>query len=46
MSFMSLNQSTISQWGRGLHTLRGGFNPADLRFRSRIVGVVEIWNEF
>ena len=29
----------------GLHTLRGGIDPGDLRFRPRDVGVVEIWRD-
>ena len=32
--------------GRGLYTARGGIDPADLCFRSRVVGVVEIWMDF
>ena len=30
----------------GFHTLRGGIDPGDLRFRPRLVGVVEIWTDF
>ena len=43
---MSLSQSATSQLGWGFHTLRGGIDPGDLRFRPRVVGVVEIWNGF
>ena len=32
--------------GWGFHTLRGGIDPGDLRFRLRVVGVVEIWKDF
>ena len=39
-------QSAITQWGWGFHTLRGGIDPGDLRFRPRVVGVVEIWKDF
>ena len=43
---MSPSQSTITQWGRGFHTLRGGIDPGDLRLRPRVVRVVEIWKDF
>ena len=33
------SQSSITQRGWGFHTVRGGFDPGDLRFRSRVVGV-------
>ena len=42
---MSLIQSVTSQWGWGFHILRGGIE-LDLRFRPRVVGVVEIWKDF
>ena len=42
---MSLSQSAPSQLGWGFHTLLGGVKPGDLRFRPRVVGVVEIWND-
>ena len=32
--------------GWGFHTLQGGIDPEDLRFRARVVGVVEIWKDF
>ena len=32
--------------GLGFHTLRGGIDPRDLRYRPRIVGVVEIRRDF
>ena len=28
------------------HTLRGGIDPGDLRFRPQVFGVVEIWKDF
>ena len=28
---------------RGFHTLRGGINPGDFRFRSLVAGVVDKW---
>ena len=41
---MSPSQSAITQRGWGVpHTLRGGIDPGDLRFRPRVVGVVNIW---
>ena len=27
------SQSAIGQWGWGFHTVRGGFDPGDHRFR-------------
>ena len=30
-------------WGWGFHTVRSGINPGDLRFRPRVVGVVDIY---
>ena len=32
--------------GLGFHTLRGGIDPGDLRFRPRFVGDVETWKDF
>ena len=32
--------------GLGFHTLRSGIDPEDLRFRPRVVRVVEIWKDF
>ena len=40
---MSPSQSAITQWGWGFHTLRGGIDPGDLRFRPRVVEVVDRW---
>ena len=38
--------SATSQLGWGFHTLRGGIDPGDLRFRPRVVGVAFIWKHF
>ena len=43
---MSLGQLATSRLGWGSHTLRGGIDPGDLRFRLRVVGVIEIWKYF
>ena len=43
---MSPSLSEISQWGWGFNTLRGGIDPGDLRFRLRVVRVVDIWKRF
>ena len=43
---MSLSQLATSQLGWGFYTMRGGIDPGDLRFSSRVVGVVEIWKDF
>ena len=40
---MTPGQSTITLWGWGFHTRRGGIGPGDVRLRPRVVGVVEIW---
>ena len=39
---MSPSQSATSQWGWGTHTVKGGIDPGDLRFRHRVVGVAEM----
>ena len=38
----SPSQSAITQWGWGFHTVRGGIDPGDLRFRPLVFEVVEI----
>ena len=43
---MSPSQSGTTQLDWRFHTLRGYVDPGNLRFRQRIVGVVEIWNVF
>ena len=40
--FSSPSQSTIGRWGWGFHTVRGGFDPGEHRFRPRVVGVVDV----
>ena len=43
----TLSQSATSQWpGLDFHTMRGGIDPEDHRFRPRVVGVVDIWKNF
>ena len=39
----SPNQSAVGRWGWGFHTMWGGFDPGDRRFRPRVVGVVKVW---
>ena len=34
------------QVGLGFHTLRGGIDPVNLRFRPRVIGAVETWTDF
>ena len=43
---ISPSQSAITQWGWDFHTARDGTDPGDLRFRLRVVAVVEIWRDF
>ena len=43
---MSPNQSAISQWSWGFHTVRGGIDQRNYCFRFRVVGVVEYWKDF
>ena len=43
---MSLSQSETSQYGRVFHTVLGGIDPGDPRFRFQVVGVVEISKDF
>ena len=38
------SQSSITHWGWGFHTLLGSIDAGDLRFRPRVVLVVEIGN--
>ena len=40
------SQSATGQRGWGLHTVRGGFDPIDHRFRPRVVGVVDVGRYF
>ena len=44
--FMSPSPSAISQLGWNFHTLRGGIDHGHLRFRPRVVGVVEMGKIF
>ena len=32
--------------GWGFHTVRGGSDPGDHRFRPRFIGVAHVWNDF
>ena len=32
--------------GLGVHTLRGGIDPGDLRFRPRVAGVADMLKDF
>ena len=32
--------------GSGFHTVRGGVDPGNGRFRPRVVGVVDVWRDF
>ena len=43
---MSPSKSAITQRGWGFHTVRGGIDPGNIRFRPRVVGVVDIWKDF
>ena len=36
------SQSAIGQWDWGFHTVRDGFDPADLRFPLQDVGVIKL----
>ena len=40
--FSSPSQSAIGRRGWGFLTVRGGFDPEDHRFRSEVVGVVNL----
>ena len=43
--FSSPNQSAIGLRGWGFHTVRGGFDSGDHRFRPRVVGIVDVWRD-
>ena len=36
-------KSAIGRWGWGFHTVRGGFDPGDHRFRPQDIGVLKVW---
>lgn len=38
--------SQISLWGRGVHTSLDGIYQGDVRFFSRVVGVLHVWEAF
>ena len=40
------SQSVISQRVWGLHTVRGGIDPGDHRFRPRFVGGADVWKDY
>ena len=44
--FLSPRQSAIGRWDWGFHTVRGGVNPGDHRFRPGVVGVVDVMERF
>ena len=44
--FSSPSQSASGRRGWGFHTVRGGFDPGDHRFRRWVVGVVDVWRDF
>ena len=33
-----LHETATNEWGWGFHTVRGGIDPGDLRFRNQDVG--------
>ena len=43
---MSLSQSATRRCGCGFHIVPGGIDPGDLRFRPRVVGVVDVLKDF
>ena len=40
--FLSPSQSAIGWLAGSFYTVRGGFDPGDLRFRPQVVGVVNV----
>ena len=40
------SQSAIGQWDWNFHTVRGGFDTEDHRFRPQVVGVVKVCKDF
>ena len=40
------SQSAVGQWDWGFHTVWGGFDAGDHRFRSQVVRIVKGWNYF
>ena len=43
---LALYETETSQWGWGFHTLRGGIDPGDLRFRPRDVECLKLLKDF
>ena len=43
---MSLSQSVVSRWGWDFYIVLGGFDPGDPCFHPRVVGVVDVWQNF
>ena len=39
------NQQPASCVGVSIHTVQGGVDPGEVRFRPRAAGVVDIWND-
>ena len=39
------SRSAIGQWGWDFHTVQGGFDAEDHRFRPWVVGVEVIWRD-
>ena len=37
------SQPEIGRWGWDFDTVRRGINPDDIRFRPRVVEVVDVW---
>ena len=43
--FSSPGQLAIGRWGWDFHTVRGGVDPEDHRFRLQVVGVLDVWRD-
>ena len=41
--YTSPSQAATDQSGCDFHTMGGGISPGDVRFRSRVVGVLDVW---
>ena len=39
------SQRALSHWDWSFHAVRGGVDPRGLGFRSRVVGVVDVWKD-
>ena len=45
LNIRTMANQKIGRWGWDFHIVRGGINPDDIRVRSRVAGVVDVWTD-